>query len=165
MQTKEDNVKRTIIGPLVSAGLALSSAPALAADDLRVQTGLERRSGAFVGGSFRIDLGPRATACRSARIGLGMIHSFSDSTGAVRNRLSGSAVELGLSRGRPELFFGGRSLSEAERRLGVRGSSTTPVLIAGAVAVGVGAFLILSRGSDDGPANPCPPGVEVCATQ
>ncbi|MDP8993940.1 MAG: hypothetical protein M3N07_02995 [Pseudomonadota bacterium] len=152
-------MKRTALGWFVSAALILSASPALAADAAQLQPGLERHSGAFVGATLRFDFGRRSAP--AARLGIGFAHSYSDPAGAVVARSQASALEIGLSSGRPELFVGGARVRDLERRLGATGSTTT-LLVLGGLAVGAAALVMLSDDEDERD-GPCPPGVEVCA--
>jgi hypothetical protein len=149
---------------LAAAALAaamLNAAPAVAADDMRAQSFVVHRA-AVVGGVVRLDLGARSRSAPEARMGIGMTQYQRDGTGALVS-LDGPRmpVTAGLAGGRLQLFVGGETLPELERRMRLTGGSA-PLLILGGVAVGVLAVVLLT-GDDDEADGPCPPGVEVCA--
>jgi hypothetical protein len=141
----------TFCGPAAAGGLRGDAAP------------VTQRSAAFAGLSLSLPLGGGGAKPRAA-LGAGFVRSAGDASGRVERRISLSGLELPLAgAGRPDLAIGGRSL--AELRPSLRGSGSTPFIVGG-VLLAAGAVVLLTTGDsgqDDGPLNPCPPGVEVCA--
>ncbi len=141
---------------VLSAALVTSTAPAVAADDLRVHLNPERRSGVFAGASFSVPFnGPRAGATE-ARLQLTMMHRIEDRASASpTRRLQSDGFSLGLTRtGQPRFSINGQTMPDLQRRLGFRGA-TTPLIIGGVVVLGIGAFLLFHdcEACDGGPAN------------
>lgn len=125
-----------------AAALALTTQPALAADDFRnIETRADHRSAAFAGARFRVPFGTGAAERReraSARLQFGVDHVYEDRRAAAPATAYRTAgVELGFSRRRsaPTLFVGGAPAREIEQRLGI---ST-----GGAIAIGVGVTLVV----------------------
>lgn len=150
-------MKRIAFVSLLSAALSLSASPA--AGFPMDGSPFDRQTGAFAGGTLRLDFGARRSP--TARLGIGFEHSYRDATGAVARRVQPPGIELGLRGGRPELFVSGHSVRDVERRLGAAGSTGT-LLVIGGLAVGAAAVVVLTSGDDEND-GPCPPGVEVCA--
>lgn len=122
---------------------------ALAAQDIRPTHQIERQSAVFAGGSLTIPLGEARTRRPRARLQLSTIHTSRDVQSASPQRTYVTqGVELGLSRaGAIDLYIGGRNSEELERRLGVRGDTTTWIIVGGvAVAVIVLVALASSGG-------------------
>jgi hypothetical protein len=122
----------------MAAVFLLSAQPCLAADDFRSSGAVERRSGAFAGMSVRLPMG-QVGAMASARLQLATIHHAYDRESRLSGRsLRASGVELGLSgSARPALYIGGRNAAQAERKLQLKGSGTTIVLVGAAILVSV----------------------------
>lgn len=150
-------MKRTAFVSSFSAALLLAASPA-AADPLH-GAAFDRQTGAFAGGTLRLQFGPSASRAPAARLNLGFEHSYRDASGAVTRRVQPPGLELGLRGGRPELFVSGQSLRDVERRLGAGPGAA--ILVIGGVALGGAAVAMLGSGGGERP-SPCPPGVEVC---
>ncbi|MFN3389149.1 MAG: hypothetical protein ACK40O_09455 [Allosphingosinicella sp.] len=117
---------------------------------------------AFAGATIRLELGGARRAAPEARLGIGLHHTQRSASGAwLGSQVSPLALSFGVADRRLEFFPGGAALPQAKRRLGLAGEST-PWLVAGGVAAGVLAIVLLT-GDDDEKDGPCPPGVEVCA--
>jgi hypothetical protein len=124
------------------AAAALTTQPALAADDFRnLETRAEHRSAAFAGARVRLPFGGGGGERReraSARLQLGVDHIYEDRRSAAPATVYRTAgVELGFSgrRSAPTLFVGGAPARDIERRLGI---ST-----AGGIAIGAGVALVV----------------------
>lgn len=133
-----------------AAALAMTlSQPALAAQDFRDAGAGERRSGAFAGVSLRVPLGAEEKARPSARLQLTSDHRYRTADGVRTHRPAG--LELGADGlGKPEIFFNGAKLSDAERRMGLSGIGdwVLPAVLLTAVVVGV---VLLTDGNNDLP--------------
>lgn len=146
------------------AGFAAMSAavsPAAAAGPFDTGAATEQHRAAFGGVVLRLGLDGRDRRAPEPRLAFGFTRYERDMGGAFVARGATLPLEAGFAGGRPQLFVGGESLQQFERRLGVSGSSGTTLLAIGGLAAGAAAVVLLTR--DDDPASPCPPGVEVCA--
>ncbi len=154
--------KSTLFAALLAAAVHPSAA---FADPFAGFAGAEQHRAAFAGAVLRLEPGGRADPEPQARLGIGFTRYERQASGALVGRSEAALpLEAGLAGGRPELFVGGESLPEIERRLGADGSTTTILLVIGGLAAGGAALLLLTGGDDVGDGgNPCPPGVEVCA--
>ena len=120
----------------------LSAQPCVAAQGLRdlgareIGSG-ERRTGTFAGMNVRMALGGRAAARPTARLQLGMTHSYGNPHSGMPTQTTRLAsFELGASRaGKPALFMGGQEVGEVQKKLGIGGSTGTALLVVGGVAV------------------------------
>lgn len=134
-------------GALVSAAAAmLVAAPCNAAQDFRSAFEAAPRPAAFVGAVVRLELGRRGEPRPVARLRTAMIPSAGDPRAAARLATDPSrGIELGFTgNDRPELYVGGRSLSESTRRLGVEGSTKDTVLIVAGVTLILVTILVVS---------------------
>ena len=115
----------------------LSAQPCLAAQDLRELGGGERRTGTFAGMNVRMALGGRAASKPTARLQLGMTHSYRNQQSGMHPQTTRVAsLEFGASRsGKPSLFLGGQEVGDAQKKLGIGGSTGTALLVVGGVAV------------------------------
>lgn len=150
--------------PFLSAAIlfAASAAAAAPASAEHWTAGTESNRSAFAGATMRLELGGARRAAPEARLGIGLHHAQRSASGAwLGSRVSPLALAVGVADRRLELFSGGVTLPQAKRRLGMAGDST-PWLVAGGVAAGVLAIVLLT-GDDEDDDGPCPPGVEVCA--
>ncbi len=137
--------------------------PALAAESYRWTAGSEQHRSTFVGATVRVGLGQRKAPAAQARLGIGFVQDRRDSAGEYAGRsITGMPLALGVADRRLQLFAGGVKLSQSQKRLGLTGE-TTALLAIGGIAAGVIAVILLTGDDDDDDANPCPPGVEVCA--
>ena len=147
---------------LVSAGaaLAMAATPAVAADDVAASHTSERRIGAFAGATFTIPFNRRGAAAPEARLQLTMLHRITDRGSASPTRtIVSDGLALGLSRsGQVGLSLRGRTISELRQQLGFNGS-TTPLIVGGAVLLGIGAYFLLFNCGDacDSQPQPAPP--------
>lgn len=155
------NVKRVALA-VAAIGVMAASPTAASASFPPASDASEHRQAAFAGATLRLPFGGSARAAPEARLGIGLSHYRGDGSGFLTSRGGPSlAIATGVSRQRVELFVGGQSLADIERRLGAGGSSTTTLLVIGGLAAGAAALVLLLDGDDDD--GPCPPGVEVCA--
>ncbi len=132
-----------------AALLLLSAQPCLAADDFRSTGAVDRRSGAFAGMTVRLPVGQQE-AKPIARLQLTTVHQSYDR----ESRLSGRSVrpaglELGLSgAAKPTFYVGGRSAADIEKKLHMKGSNTTLLIVGGVVVLAV---LVLASVADAQP--------------
>ena len=133
--------------------LLLAAQPCFAADDMRGIADPRRETAAFAGASFRLELGRGNRPRPTARLQLGVTHTYRDSgspTPAQVLRVSG--LELGASgSGRPRVYLGGQDVREIEQRLGANASTGTVLLIVGGVLVVVVVVGLMSSGGQLGP--------------
>ena len=154
-------VKRLALSAAVLAAVTITPTAASAAGDDLTATHPEQHRAAFAGATLRLPFGGRTAPVPEARLGIGLSSYRRDGSGALLARGGPAlAVGPGLAEGRLQLFVGGESVAQIERRLGARGSTRTVLLVAGALAAGAAAVVLLTDGEDDD--GPCPPGVEVC---
>lgn len=133
-------------------GLLLAQ-PCLAADDFREVQGVERRSAAFAGASFRLRLGGDAVSPPTLRLKLATRHVYeSQNTAAPTQVREFSAVELGLTKtGKPAPYVAGQSTAEIKRKANLVGN-TDPITVALITAMVVTAVFLLSMDWDGEPA-------------
>ena len=110
----------------------LAVQPAAAAEDRRDLTAQPHRGAAFAGASLRVPLGGAGRQAPTARLQLSPRYLAGDGVRA------GSGVELHLrGNGKAALSIGGRSTARMEKKLALRGSSSTYILIGGVVLLSV----------------------------
>jgi hypothetical protein len=130
--------------------LATASSPGLAADlDSRAETGA-RRSGAFVGGYFRLPLDSPAAADRAPRAGLrlAMRHDYRSASAPTARLTDVDGIELRLAgSGNPSLYLAGRAVTGAEAKLEASeggGGRLDAIMLGGAILLaGVAGFVVV----------------------
>lgn len=132
-----------------AALLLLAAQPCFAAGDLRSTGAVERRSGGFAGMTIRVPMGQQ-DARASARLQLATVNHSYDRESRLSGRSSQAAgFELGLSgSAKPALYIGGRNAAEVQRKLQIKGSGTTILLVGGVVLLSV---LLLASLADAAP--------------
>ena len=151
-------MKRLTMSALVAAQIALAAQPACAADfgDQRADAG--QQHGAFAGARLRIPLGG-AAGDRKARAGLTMapVTQGRQTDGSIRTRF-GEGVEYRFAGGsKPELAFGGRSMSQGRagpdgRKMGISTLGWVGIGVGVVAVILVTAFVWCDADND------CPPG-------
>lgn len=137
-----------------AVAVALVAAQPAAAADLYDGHRVEQRSGAFAGATLRVRLDRSRERTSPARLALGISRIQLRSASPARiDRTQMPGVELALARGAPRLLIGGETPEAAQRRLGMSGTATSLLVVAGlAVAV----FAIVELSGDDDDDGPCP---------
>ena len=123
---------RKSISLAAAAGtLLLAAQPCVAADDIRDVGMPMHQTAMFAGGNLRLAFDGRHRARPTARLQLGVTHSYHDLHSASPPIVYRSAAfELGASRrGAPALAIGGTDVRQFEQRLGIG--------TGGAIAIGV----------------------------
>lgn len=138
------------VGRIATLSLLVAAAqPCFAADDIRDIGSPRREAAAFAGANFRLEFG-RATRPRpTARLQLGVTHSYGDIGPAAPTQVHMvRGIELGASgSGEPRFYLGGQDAREIGRRLGVNGSTRTILIVGGVLVVVVVVGLLTSGGS------------------
>ena len=131
-----------------AAMAVLCAQPCLAADDMRSTGAGERRSGAFAGMAVRLPMGTRHREAPTARLQLTTFHDYRDSSGATVRSYRPRGVELGFERGRATYLVGGQDVLDIEKKLHAKGSTTTWLLVGGALVL---TLLVLNAVADAQP--------------
>lgn len=136
-----------LCGALISS-LILAEQSALAAQDIRPAHHREVQSAVFAGGSLTIPLGQGGASAPRARLQLSTVHISRDMQLASPQRTSLTpGLQLGFSgKGSPNFYVGGQNSKELERRLGVKGDTTTWVIVGGVVVILIVAVAVGSSG-------------------
>ena len=121
---------------------ALVTQPVVAAGYSQHSAYSAQRPAAFGGISVRVPLGAER-AKPQARLQLTTYRMDRSRPGATR-KFSGNGLELGLVRGKPMLFSGGRSSAEIKDKLGI--DTTTVVIVGGVVLIVAVVALAASAG-------------------
>ena len=120
------------------AAAMLFAQPCLAADAFHASATPERRSAGFAGLQVKLPIGTGRAERPSARLQMTMIHDYRGTAGEGVRTARSPGLELGLDTGgRPSFHAGGRELRLERNRLGARGSTTTWLIVGGAVVLGV----------------------------
>jgi hypothetical protein len=141
-------MKALILGALVSAQIAVSAQPALAADLGDERGALSTRQGAFAGARIRVPLDGGGTRRTQASLAVAPIVQGRQADGRVVTRF-GEGMELRLNGAAgPELALAGRPLSQiAQGRTGPDGRKSGISTIGWvAIGVGVAAITVLALG-------------------
>ena len=138
---------------LAAAAAALAVQPAVAAD-LETAAAVGERRGSFAGATLRVPLDGGASRAARPRLAIGFsrVYERVDSTGRIERSVT-PGLELGLDSGRPMLLVAGRNPATARQRLGIGGTTTTLLVVAG---LAVAAFAIAELTDDEGEDGPCP---------
>ena len=141
-------------GCIATVSLLMAAAqPSFAAEDMRDIGSPQHQSAAFAGANFRLELGRGFRTRPTARLQLGVTHTYRDIGSAAPTQMHRvSAIELGASRaGEPRLYVGGQDVRQIEQRLGANASTGTVLLIVGGVLVAVVVIGLMSSGGQLGP--------------
>ena len=126
---------RRMISLAATAGtLLVALEPCIAAEDIRDLGMPEHRAAMFAGAQLRLGMGGAQRERPTARLQLGVTHSYQDRRSASPATVyRASAFELGASRrGAPAFSIAGADSREFQRRLGM---STGGAIAIGALAV------------------------------
>ena len=101
-----------------AAMLVLAAQPCLAAEDIRNQVDMERRSAMFAGATMRLPLGPAAAHRPSVRLQLTARYTNESHAAAPTIVAQPAGFEFGATRsGAPSFYIGGLSLRQFQRRI------------------------------------------------
>jgi hypothetical protein len=125
--------------------LALSSQPAVAAEDFR-DAEISRTTAGFVGLNLQMKMGATHRAVPHARFAMGLVR-YENASGIAPQHPTPAWLELGASRGgRAEFYFAGQRFSDVRNQLGF--DQTTAALI-GVGVIAVAVAVVATMNDDD----------------